>query len=150
MSASALYQDLEVQNASEYHDWRSGLSKEDYQKRLKTSTTLYVGNLSFYTQESQLLELFSMCGMVKNLHMGLNNKTYKPCGFCFVEYYTRQDATLAIDCLNLVLLDKKRIRVDWDYGFLPERRFGRGRAGGQVRDEPARQQNGHRQSGGDR
>ena len=52
MSAASLYQDLEVSNASEYHDWRSGLSKEDYLQRLKTSTTLYVGNLSFYTQES--------------------------------------------------------------------------------------------------
>ena len=52
MSAASLYQDLDIQNQSEYHDWRSGLTKEDYQRRLKTSTTLYVGNLSFYTQES--------------------------------------------------------------------------------------------------
>ena len=29
----------------------SDLSKEEYSHRLKVSTTLYVGNLSFYTNE---------------------------------------------------------------------------------------------------
>jgi nuclear cap-binding protein subunit 2 len=29
----------------------TGLSPEDYKERLKISTTLYVGNLSFYTVE---------------------------------------------------------------------------------------------------
>jgi nuclear cap-binding protein subunit 2 len=67
--------------------------------------------------------------------MGLNNKTFKPCGFCFVEYHTREEARLAIDCFNLFLFDAKRIRIDWDYGFQAKRQFGRGRAGGQVRDE---------------
>ena len=72
MTAVAMYKDLELENESEYYDFRSGLSKEDYQNRLANSTTLYVGNLSFFTQESQLFELFSFCGPVKNLHMGLN------------------------------------------------------------------------------
>ena len=117
MSAAALYSDLELQAHSEYYDRRSGLSEADYKQRLKTSTTLYVGNLSFYTQEGQLLELFSKSGIVKNLFMGLNNKTFKPCGFCFVEYNTREEARLAIDCFNMILLDGKRIRIDWDYGF---------------------------------
>ena len=89
MAAVALFKDLELENESEYYDFRSGLSKEDYQKRLANSTTLYIGNLSFFTQESQILKLFSFCGAVKNLHMGLNRQTYKPCGFCFVEFYNR-------------------------------------------------------------
>ena len=62
-----------------------------------------------------------MAGIVRNLHMGLNNKTYKPCGFCFVEYQTREEARLAIDCFNLALMDGKRIRIDWDYGFISRR-----------------------------
>ena len=140
MSAASLYQDLELAGQSEYYDRRSGLSEADYKQRLKTSTTLYVGNLSFYTQESQLLELFSMCGTVKNLRMGLHRESFKPCGFCFVEYATREEARLAVDCLNLALIDQKRIRIDWDYGFTARRQFGRGRGGGQVRDELAREQ----------
>jgi nuclear cap-binding protein subunit 2 len=72
--------------------------------------------------------------------MGLNKQTFKPCGFCFVEYSKREEARLAIDCLNLVLLDRKRIRIDYDYGFRWGRRFGRGKlSGGQVRDDIAAQ-----------
>lgn len=51
------------------------------------------------------MEFFSRCGEVKNLIMGLNKKERKPCGFCFVMYGTRDEASLAIDCLNLALLD---------------------------------------------
>ena len=140
MSAASLYDDLELQTVSEYYDRRAGLSEDDYRNRLKLSTTLYVGNISFYTQESQLLELFGLCGNVKNLYMGLNKQTFKPCGFCFVEYSNRQEARSAIDALNLVLIDGKRIRMDFDYGFTYRRRFGRGRlTGGQVRHDVAQQ-----------
>ena len=104
-------------------------------ERLRTSTTLYVGNLSFFTLEAQLLEYFSSCGQVVNLIMGLNRVKMQPCGFCFVEYATREEAALAVNALNRSMLDGRVIRVDWDYGFEPHRQFGRGRAGGQVRDE---------------
>jgi RNA recognition motif-containing protein len=36
----------------------SGLSQEQYKDKLSSSSTLYVGNLSFYTNEAQLLEFF--------------------------------------------------------------------------------------------
>jgi nuclear cap-binding protein subunit 2 len=54
-------------------------------EKLKISTTLYIGNLSFYTSESQIYELFSTCGEVSKIIMGLNKNTKTPCGFCFVE-----------------------------------------------------------------
>ena len=62
------------------------LSHEEYSEKLKTSQTLYVGNLSFYTAEEQIYELFSMCGEVKRVIMGLDRERRTPCGFCFVEY----------------------------------------------------------------
>lgn len=52
----------------------------------RTSCTLYVGNLSFYTTEEQIFELFSKCGDVKRIIMGLDKFKKTPCGFCFVEY----------------------------------------------------------------
>ena len=67
--------------------------------------------------------------------MGLNRMKMQPCGFCFVEYATRAEAALAVDTLNRSVLDGMMIRVDWDYGFEPARQFGRGKQGGQVRDE---------------
>ena len=117
MSAATLYADLELTTSSKYFDKRSGLSEENFMTRISQSTTLYVGNLTFTTWESQLMELFSNCGVIKNFYMGLDRITFKPCGFCFIEYNTREEALNAIQCLNLTLLDGKRIKVDFDYGF---------------------------------
>ncbi|KAI1393539.1 RNA-binding domain-containing protein [Hypoxylon trugodes] len=102
---------------------------------LKNATTLYVGNLSFYTTEEQVYELFSKCGEIKRLVMGLDRFNKTPCGFCFVEYYTHQDA---LDCMKYIggtKLDERIIRTDLDPGFEEGRQYGRGKSGGQVRDE---------------
>ncbi|EFX03004.1 small subunit of nuclear cap-binding protein complex [Grosmannia clavigera kw1407] len=102
---------------------------------LRNATTLYVGNLSFYTTEEQVYELFSKCGEIKRLVMGLDRFNKTPCGFCFVEYYTHQDA---LDCMKYIggtKLDERIIRTDLDPGFEEGRQYGRGRSGGQVRDE---------------
>lgn len=102
---------------------------------LKDAATLYVGNLSFYTTEEQVYELFSKVGEIKRLVMGLDRFTKTPCGFCFVEYYTHQDA---LDCMKYIggtKLDERIIRTDLDPGFEEGRQYGRGKSGGQVRDE---------------
>ena len=57
--------------------------EQDY--KLRNSRTLYVGNLSYYTTEEQIHELFSKCGAVKRIVMGLDKFKKTPCGFCFVE-----------------------------------------------------------------
>mgnify|MGYP001940386194 CR=1 FL=1 len=103
--------------------------------KLRDATTLYVGNLSFYTTEEQIHELFSKCGEIKRLVMGLDRFQKTPCGFCFVEYYTHQDA---LDCMKYIggtKLDERVIRTDLDEGFAEGRQYGRGKSGGQVRDE---------------
>lgn len=41
-----------------YWDRKNWSSLEAYKEALKMSSTLYVGNLSFYTQESQIYALF--------------------------------------------------------------------------------------------
>ncbi len=67
--------------------------------------------------------------------MGLDRFQKTPCGFCFVEYYTHQDA---LDCLKYIggtKLDERLVRTDLDPGFQEGRQFGRGKSGGQVRDE---------------
>ncbi|KAE9987404.1 hypothetical protein EG328_002760 [Venturia inaequalis] len=109
--------------------------QHDFEDKLKDATTLYVGNLSFYTTEEQIHELFSKCGEIKRLVMGLDRFQKTPCGFCFVEYYTHQDA---LDCMKYIggtKLDERVIRTDLDEGFVEGRQYGRGKSGGQVRDE---------------
>lgn len=68
-----------------YHSSAQGTTDE-YAQKLQESSTLYVGNLSFYTNEDQIYELFGMCGEVKRVIMGLDRVEQTPCGFCFVEY----------------------------------------------------------------
>jgi len=37
--------------------------------------------------------------------------------------------------VNKTYLDDRQVRTDWDTGFSEDRRYGRGKSGGQVRDE---------------
>ncbi|KAK6194486.1 hypothetical protein SNE40_000112 [Patella caerulea] len=120
---------------STYRDQHFKGSRTDQDHLLLLSTTLYVGNLSFYTTEEQIFDLFSRAGDVKRVIMGLDKVRKTPCGFCFVEYYSREDAENAIRYVNGTRLDDRIIRTDWDAGFKEGRQYGRGKSGGQVRDE---------------
>eukprot|EP00775_Hariotina_reticulata_P013290 gene13290-13420_t len=98
----------------------ANLMKEEYFKQLDMSSTLYIGNLSFYTTEDQIYELF------KKADSQL---------FVFQSTAPRAHALAAVKYLNGTKLDNRLLRVDVDYGFEDGRQFGRGRSGGQVRDE---------------
>ncbi|KAL9085195.1 MAG: hypothetical protein Q9165_007726 [Trypethelium subeluteriae] len=109
-------------NRNQRDDDRDGGREKtpEFQDNLKNATTLYVGNL---------------CGEIKRLIMGLDRFQKTPCGFCFVEYYNHQDA---LDCMKYIggtKLDERLIRTDLDEGFSEGRQYGRGKSGGQVRDE---------------
>ncbi|CCK70887.1 nuclear cap-binding protein subunit CBC2 KNAG_0F02200 [Huiozyma naganishii CBS 8797] len=104
-------------------------------RRSTKSATIYVGNLSFYTSEEQLYELFSKCGTIKRIIMGLDRFKFTPCGFSFIIYSTPQEALNALKYLSGTKLDDKIITIDLDPGFEDGRQFGRGKSGGQVSDE---------------
>ena len=79
-----------------------------------------------------------MAGDVKLVVMGLDRFRKTPCGFCFVEYFTREHAMNAQNFVNGTKLDSRIIRTDWDMGFIEGRQYGRGKTGGQVRIIPWR------------
>jgi RNA recognition motif-containing protein len=88
--------------------WQTLLAK------LAATRTLYVGNLSFYTTEAQLMAFFAQCGRVVKVVMGLNERTMTPCGFCFVEFSSHKEA---LDCqrhLSGLMADERQIRADLD------------------------------------
>ncbi|BBM99338.1 nuclear cap-binding protein subunit 2 [Marchantia polymorpha subsp. ruderalis] len=120
---------------SAYRDRRFSGTQDEFDHALRTSVTVYVGNLSFYTTEEQIYEVFSRTGEIKKIIMGLDKNTKTPCGFCFVKYYTRDDADDSVKYISGTILDDRPIRVDFDWGFQEGRQWGRGRSGGQVRDE---------------
>ncbi|CAE6433256.1 unnamed protein product [Rhizoctonia solani] len=130
-----------LDQASTYRDSQSRLDAQKTQDLLDRSSTLYVGNLSFYTTEEQIYDLFQKCaspedgGGVKRIIMGLDRNTRTPCGFCFVEYYTHAEATAAVRYISGTKLDERIVRCDLDLGYREGRQYGRGKSGGQVRDE---------------
>lgn len=124
----------------QYRDKQFKGGEAEWKKKLERSATVYVGNLSCYTNEYQLYELFSRCGSVKRIVMGLDKFKKTPCGFCFVEYDERQSALKSINYINRTRLDGRDINVDIDAGFIEGRQFGRGAAGGQIGDERRRNQ----------
>lgn len=71
---------------SAYRDRRFTGTQEDFEQALLSSTTVYVGNMSFYTTEEQVYELFSRAGEIKKIIMGLDKHSKTPCGFCFIMY----------------------------------------------------------------
>ncbi|WWC62120.1 uncharacterized protein I303_104711 [Kwoniella dejecticola CBS 10117] len=97
---------------SSYRDNRSEIDRETERRLLAQSSTLYVGNLSFYTTEAQMYELFSTCsrpeegGGVKRIIMGLDRNQ----------------------------------KCDIDPGYKEGRQFGRGKSGGQRLEEEKRRQ----------
>ncbi|KAG8834430.1 nuclear cap binding complex subunit [Serendipita sp. 400] len=126
---------------STYKDSQASADRQTQLTLLRKSATLYVGNLSFYTTEEQIYELFSKCttpeegGGIKRIIMGLDRNTRTPCGFCFVEYYSHAEALACMKYISGTKLDERIIRCDLDSGYRDGRQFGRGRSGGQVRDE---------------
>eukprot|EP00392_Amoebophrya_sp_AT5.2_P005149 g5158.t1 len=118
-----------------YHDKKSGLSLSEWKKALEVSTTVYVGNLSFWTQEEQIWELFSKCGAIVSLTMGLHKFKKQPCGFCFIQYRTHEHAVRAAHVLHGAKLDGRPLSVDLDAGVREGRQYGRAETGGQWKDD---------------
>ncbi|EDV28401.1 uncharacterized protein TRIADDRAFT_19119 [Trichoplax adhaerens] len=133
--ASSIEAAVDSVSLSAYRDQQFKGTVTEQESKLKLTCTMYVGNLSFYTTESQLYEVFSKVGDVKRIVMGLDRFKKTPCGFCFLTYDTREEAEMCMRYINGTKIDDRIIRTDWDAGFIEGRQYGRGRSGGQVRDE---------------
>lgn len=103
--------------------------------------TIYVGNLSHFTTEEQIHELFLKCGPIDRIIMGLDRNKLTPCGFCFVVYKMVDGALNAMKFLKSTILDGQSLSIDLDPGFREGRQFGRGIFGGQAAQEAAEADN---------
>jgi RNA recognition motif-containing protein len=86
-------------------DERQGERREKRERRAPisaevTGERLYVGNLSYDASESDLLELFSGSGRVKNAEVVVNNNTQRSKGFAFVTMMSLEEAKKAVADLN--------------------------------------------------
>ena len=73
---------------------------------------LYVGNISYQTDESSLEQTFGEFGSVKSVRVITDRETGRSRGFGFVEMETEEDAQTAISNLDGKDIDGRTIRVN--------------------------------------
>ena len=73
---------------------------------------LYVGNISYQTDESSLEQAFAEFGSVKSARVITDRETGRSRGFGFVEMETEEDAQSAIQNLDGKEVDGRTIRVN--------------------------------------
>jgi RNA recognition motif-containing protein len=75
-------------------------------------TRLYVGNLSYDTNEQELQDLFEQVGKVGSISLPTDRDTGRMRGFAFVEMTTEADAQEAIRRFNGSTLRDRQINVN--------------------------------------
>ena len=73
---------------------------------------IYIGNLSFNTDENALRSSFEQFGEVESVSIIMDKNTGKSKGFGFVEMPEDEEALKAIEGLNGKLLDGRKVRVN--------------------------------------
>ena len=116
---------------------------------------LFVGNLSFNTEERTLQDLFAQAGPVASVRVMRDMATGRARGFGFVEMETEDAATLAIEKFNNAELDGRRIAVNEARPMVPGGgggggRFNRGGGGGGGSDRGGYGGGGNGGGGGNR
>lgn len=73
---------------------------------------VFVGNLSFNTNQDRLKETFAGAGNVVSVHIGMDRETGRSRGFAFVEFSNDEEAQNAISRFNEADLDGRKLRVN--------------------------------------
>ena len=113
---------------------RKAIRRQNFENLTKALhlKTVYIGNMSRFTSEEQIHELFLKCGAIDKIIMGLDRNKLTPCGFCFVIYKEEEGSLNAMKYLKGTSLDSQVLEIDLDPGFREGRQFGRGVHGGQA------------------
>ena len=94
--------------------------------------SLYVGNMSFQTTESDLRAIFEPLGEITRINVMTDRDTGQARGFAFVEMSNDEEAAKAIGALNGKELDGRALNVN-EARPKPERSGPRARSGGSNR-----------------
>ncbi|KAK6148617.1 hypothetical protein DH2020_019529 [Rehmannia glutinosa] len=96
--------------------------------RWMSSSKLFIGGLSYSTDDNSLREAFNKYGEVADARVIVDRETGRSRGFGFVTYSSIEEASSAIQALDQQDLHGRRIRVD--YANDRTRGFGGGGGGG--------------------
>ena len=92
--------------------------------------SVYVGNLSYNTDEEDLHSLFSQAGTVVNINLITDRDTGRSKGFAFIEMTTQVEAENAIKMFNGTMVDERQMKVNI---ARPQKKRGSYRRGGGYR-----------------
>uniref|UniRef100_A0A7S3HVP9 RRM domain-containing protein n=1 Tax=Favella ehrenbergii TaxID=182087 RepID=A0A7S3HVP9_9SPIT len=92
------------------------------------STSVFCGNLGFYTEENAIWDFFGQVGNVKGVRIAMGHDG-RARGFCHVEFETPADAQKAME-LQGQILDGRAVRLDISQPRGAGGRGGRGGRGG--------------------
>ena len=76
------------------------------------NSKLYIGNLSFNTNEEALRAAFGAFGTLTDVFIATDRETGRPRGFAFVTFSNEEESKLAIDKMNGVDLDGRALTVN--------------------------------------
>ena len=74
--------------------------------------SLFVGNMSFQTTESEIRELFAPFGQVTRVHMAMDRETGRARGFAFVEMPNDAEAAQAMTGLDGKEVGGRNLKVN--------------------------------------
>jgi|SRR5215208_5150604 len=97
---------------------------------------IYVGNLSFNTDEPRLEQLFAPLGQIESVKLVRDHSTGRSRGFAFVEMADGDQGRAACEALDQQELDGRRLTVN--EAKPQEQRRGGGYAGGGRQSREAR------------
>ena len=96
------------------------------------ATKLYVGNLSYDVDQSDLQSMFTEHGAVISAQVIMDRETHRSKGFGFVEMASEQEAQAAIAALNGKSINGRALTVN-EARPQESRQSGHGGSGGQTR-----------------
>ena len=100
------------------------------------SRKLYVGNLSYNTDETQLQDLFAQAGAVDTVSVVRDRETGRARGFAFVEMASDEEAQQAINQFNSYELEGRALTVNEARPKTGGGGFGGGGGNSRRRSEP--------------
>lgn len=90
------------------------------------NSKLYVGNLSFNTDDNALRAAFGAFGQITDTYIATDRETGRPRGFAFVTFSTAEEAQAAVEKMNGADLDGRALTVN---EAKPKESFGGGGGG---------------------
>ncbi|EIM23503.1 hypothetical protein WALSEDRAFT_67167 [Wallemia mellicola CBS 633.66] len=89
---------------------------------MNDNSKIYISNLSWSTNDEDLARAFSPFGQISDYIVMKDRQTGRSRGFGFVTYANDREASSALESMNEVELDGRRIRVNYAHARSSPRR----------------------------